>query len=133
MAFIHALEETTMLQNPRLKPLLAAGILTGLVLATLIAFAWRDTSRTAADATQTTATLTMAAPEGMDAWQAENAQLRKAFETMRAREKEYQTQLEAANRAILQLQKVAATPRDGDHDEHEEHEYAYTHGEDKDD
>jgi hypothetical protein len=50
MIFTHALEDTTMLQNPRLKHLLAAGMLTGLVLATLIAFAWRGTSRTATDA-----------------------------------------------------------------------------------
>jgi hypothetical protein len=122
-----------MLQNPRLKHLLAAGMLTGLVLATLIAFAWRDTSRTAADATQTTATLTMAAPAGTDTGQAENAQLRQAVATMRAREKEYHTQLEAANRTIMQLQEVAANPRGGDPDAHEDHEHADEHREDDDD
>jgi hypothetical protein len=120
-----------MLRNPRLKHLLAAGLLTGLVLATLMAFTWRNTSRD--DATKTTATLTMSAPAGPDTLQAKNEQLRKALATMRGREKAYQTQLEVANRTILQLQNVATDPRHGDHDEHEEHQHAYEHGEDKDD
>jgi hypothetical protein len=50
---------------------------------------------------------------------------------MQAREEEYRTQLEAANRAIMQLQVVAANRRDDDHDEREEHKHA--HGEDEDD
>src|SRR5687768_9588335 len=102
--FSPSLEDTTMRQHHRLKHILAAGTLTGLVLATVIAFAWRDTSRADANATKTNATLTMSAPEGTDTWRAENEQLRHAVETMRAREQAYQTQLEAANRTILQLQ-----------------------------
>lgn len=127
-----------MLQHHRLKHILAAGILTGLVLATVIALAWRDSSQADANAPKTNATLTMSAPEGTEAWRAENEQLRHAFETMRVREKAYQTQLEAANRTILQLQDSMANPRDDDHDEddhgeHEEHKHEYEHGEDKDD
>jgi len=117
--------------NQRLKHLLAAGILSGLVLATVIAFAWRDTSR--ADATQTGATPTMSASQGTDTWRAENEQLRQAVETMRVREQAYQTQLEAANRTILQLQDGATQPRHDDDDEHGEHEHEDEHGEDKHD
>jgi hypothetical protein len=131
--FTPSLEDTTMLQNSRLKHLLAAGILTGLVFAILIAFAWRDTSRANANTTKTTATLPLAESEGVDALQAENEQLRYAFATMRAREKDYQTQLETANRTILQLQDVAATRRHDDHDDHEKHEHAYKQRKDKHD
>lgn len=82
--------------NQRLKHLLAAGILTGLVLATVIALAWRDTSRAGANAMQTGATPTMSSPESTDTWRTENEQLRQAVETMRVREQAYQTQLELA-------------------------------------
>ena len=122
-----------MLQNHRLKHLLAAGILTGLVLATLIAFTWRDATRADAAATQTNAPPEMSVSEGTDALRAENAQLRNAFATMQAREKEYHTQLEAANRTILQLQDTAANRHDDEHDEHEEHEHEHEQGKDKDD
>lgn len=122
-----------MRQHYRLKHLLAAGILTGLVLATVIAFAWRDASRADANATKTNATLTMSAPEGANTWRAENEQLRDAVETMRAREQAYQTQLEAANRTILQLQDGATQPRHDDDDKHGEPEHEYEHGEDKHD
>ena len=122
-----------MQQHHRLKHLLTAGILTGLVLATVIAFAWRDTSRADANATKTSATPTMSAPEGTDTWRAENEQLRQAVATMRVREQAYQTQLEAANRTILQLQDGATQPRDDDDEEHREHEHEYEHREDKDD
>src|SRR5688572_11548171 len=99
--FSPSLEDTIMQQHHRLKHLLAAGILTGLVLATVIAFAWRDNSRADVNATKTNATPTMSAPEGTDTWRAENEQLRHAVATMRVREQAYQTQLEAANRTIL--------------------------------
>lgn len=119
--------------NQRLKHLLAAGILSGLVLATVIAFAWRDTSRADANATKAGATPTMSAPEGTDTWRAENEHLRQAVETMRVREQAYQTQLEAANRTILQLQDGAANARHDDHEAYEEHEHEDEHGEDKHD
>jgi hypothetical protein len=122
-----------MLQNHRLKHILAAGILTGLVLATVVAFAWRDNRRADANATKTHAALSTSAPEGTDAWRAENEQLRNAFETMRVREKAYQTQLAAANRTISQMQEDATRPRDDDRDEHGEHEHPYGHGKDNDD
>lgn len=119
--------------NQRLKHLLAAGILTGLVFATVIAFAWRDTSRPDANAMKTGATLAMSVPESTDTWRTENEQLRQAVETMRVREQAYQTELEAANRTILQLQDGAANARYDDHDEHGEHEYEDEHGEGKHD
>ena len=122
-----------MRHNHRLKYLLAAGILSGLVLATVIAFAWRDTNRADANATKSDATLTMSAPEGVDTWRAENEQLRQAVETLRVREQAYQTQLEAANRTILQLQDGATQPRHDDDDEHGEPEHEYGHGEEKHD
>jgi hypothetical protein len=119
--------------NQRLKHLLAAGILTGLVLATVIAFAWRDTSRAGANAMNTGAAQAMSSPESTDTWRTENEQLRQAVETMRVREQAYQTELEAANRTILQLQDGAANTHDDDHDEHGEHEYEDEQGEGKHD
>jgi hypothetical protein len=131
MIFTQFLEDTTMGQKPRLKHLLVAGILTGLGLATVVAFTWHDASQADTAATRTTASLTTSAPAGTDALQAENKQLRHAFATMQAREEEYRTQLEAANRAIVQLQVVAANRRDDDHDKREEHKHK--HGENEDD
>jgi hypothetical protein len=119
--------------NQRLKHLLAAGILTGLVLATVIAFAWRDTSRAGANAMNTGAAQAMSSPESTDTWRTENEQLRQAVETMRVREQAYQTQLEAANRTILQLQDGAANAHADDHDDHGKHKYEDEHGEGKHD
>jgi TolA-binding protein len=114
------------MQNKRLKNVLAAGALTGLVLATIMAFAWRDAGRANATPTEKQNTTTTTPPEtqGVDALQAENEQLRSALETMQMREQQYQAQLEAANRSILQLQDAASNTVNVDHKDEDE---AYGH------
>jgi hypothetical protein len=119
------------MHSNRLKNILAAGALTGLVLATVIAFAWRDLGQADAAATDTqpvTVTAT-SVEEDVNALQAENQQLRDALVTMQEREQQYQTQLEMANQTILQLQAGTGNTTGnsgsfafGEH-EREEHEF----------
>ena len=96
------------MKNKRLRNILAAGALTGLVLATLIAFGLRNRPGEATAAEATPQTVTTGADQGTTAGegslQAENEQLRSALQTMQEREQQYQAQIEAANRTILQLQ-----------------------------
>lgn len=122
-----------MLHHPHLKRLLPAGILTGLVLATVLAFTWRDMSRTSADAVQTGTTLTTATPADTEAGRAESEQLRKALDTMRLREQEYQAQIEAANRTIAQLQAGTSARRADDRHGRTNHTRTREHREDQDD
>lgn len=109
----------------RLKGILAAGTLTGLVLITALAFSWGGSAET----TNTPATeppivvQTVYVPQEATAVQAgpvttsgqgENAQsqadqeyinqLEAALQVMQTREGQYQTQIEAANQTITQLE-----------------------------
>lgn len=105
-----------MLRNQRLKPFLMAGALTGLVLATIVAFTW--SGATVSEDTTPPAIMQENSPTASSSavLQAENAQLRSLLNTMQEREKSYHAQLEAANRSIMQLQDtVRMTP----HDDHE--------------
>jgi S-adenosylmethionine synthetase len=106
------------MRHARLRNILAAGALTGLVLATILAFAWQSAPTDAQPASTevpTAGTLS-----------AENEQLRQAVNILQQREAAYQSQIEAANQTILQLQ-AAGGNRFQDDDEHEsqweEHEH----------
>jgi len=113
-------------RNNRLYGILAAGILTGLVLAVFVAFGLNRNDTEAAPAETDTVTIPAEAPPGdLEALQAENQQLRAALDTMQAREEAYQAQLETANQTILQSQQAPSRVRyeEDDDDEYEEHEY----------
>lgn len=120
------------MRHSRLRNILAAGALTGLVLATIIAFAWQSTP---ADAQPAAA----GAPTA-DTLRAENEQLRQAVDTLQQREAAYHSQIEAANQTILQLQaanngQFVDDDEDDEWGEHEdeEHEYEEHEGEHDDD
>jgi TolA-binding protein len=99
----------------RLRNILAAGLLTGLVLATMVAFGLRDARGTEAASISA---------ESAGSLETENEQLRQALNTLQAREAGYQAEIEAANQTILELQSSTASSRyDDDEDyEHEEEE-----------
>ncbi|MDT8305128.1 MAG: hypothetical protein RRC07_04275 [Anaerolineae bacterium] len=109
----------------RLRNILAAGLLTGLVLATIVAFGWqevRGSDRAPASSTNE------------ESLRSENEQLRQALDVMQQREASYQTELEAANQTIEALQSPAVTSAgrrydDDDDEEYEEHE-EYEHEDD---
>lgn len=113
-------------RNNRLYGVLAAGILTGLVLAVFVAFGWNRDGAEAAPAATDTVTIPAEAPaDNVEALQVENQQLRAVLDTMQAREEAYQSQLETANQTILQMQQAPSRARyeEEDDDEYEEHEY----------
>lgn len=116
------------MRHARLRNILAAGALTGLVLATILAFAWQSApadSQPAATEVPTADTL-----------RAENQQLRQAVNILQQREAAYQSQIEAANQTILQLQAAGGSrfQNDDRHEsqwqetEHEENEFAEHEG-----
>ena len=129
----------------RTKGILAAGTLTGLVLITLLALGFGNLRATGDSATAvpptTISTTTSDLPlpetgsltneEALQAWQEYSAQLEQTVRTMQEREAAYQTQLDAANQTILQLQNdinsansaPAFTGGDDDSGEPEEHEH----------
>lgn len=101
----------------RLRNILAAGLLTGLVLATIVAFGWRDARGTEA---------APATAESAGSLEAENEQLRQALDTLQAREASYQAEIEAANQTIRELESSTTSNSRYDEDgeeEYEEHEY----------
>lgn len=131
----------------RTKGLLAAGTLTGLVLITLLglglgnlgaASGGSDTAvpQTIPQEPQLTTTDPTAA-EAVQAWQEYSAELEQTVRVMQDRETAYQTQLDAANQTIVNLQdqinssgsaSSGAYYEDEDddryeHEEHEEHEH----------
>lgn len=129
----------------RMKALFAAGGLTGLVLATILALGLRDTlasGSSAAPALDTSLPVTAPAAPAVaptlsageeQALREQNQQLRAALQTMQEREALYQQQVETANQSLLQLQSAqqAAPPawsfaenfdEDDEHEEHEDHE-----------
>jgi hypothetical protein len=118
------------MHNNRLKNILAAGAVTGILLATFIAFAWRDLGQAdaAAMGSQSVTETAPSAAQDSSALQAENQQLRDVLATMQEREQQYQAQLEMANQTILQLQagtgnvtgnSAALTFGEREHEEHE--------------
>lgn len=96
--------ERTMRPNNRVKNLLIAGAVTGLLLATILALGFRGTVRAAEDPAGSVQPQTLPADMTTTSLQAENAQLRSAVNTLLNREGQYQQQLELANQTILQLQ-----------------------------
>jgi len=113
-------------RNNRLYGILAAGVLTGLVLAVIVAFSWGQRNEIEA-AESTPATITLPAedpPDSVEGLQAENEQLRAALDVLREREETYRAQLETANQTILQLQQDSGARYQEyeDDDEYEEHE-----------
>lgn len=125
----------------RTRGILAAGTLTGLVIITLLALGFGNLraaggGETAVSAPNT-ATIELPTPdtaiqgneEALQAWQQYSAELEQTVRTMQEREAAYQTQLDAANQTILQLQNDINSANsapvhydDDDRYEHEEHE-----------
>ena len=98
----------------RMKGILAAGTLTGLVLITLLAFGFHNSQAAGVDAanvqnsTQVMVpnepTVDPAAQDAVQAWQEYSSQLENTVRTLQARESQYQTELNNANQTIMQLQ-----------------------------
>ena len=129
----------------RKKGILAAGSLTGLVIITLLSLGFRSLG--AANNGNETAvqqeipqqpqidTTDPAAQEAVNAWQDYSAELEQTVRVMQERENNYQSQIDAANQTIVNLQdqinssnsaaSSGAYYEDDDDDdryEHEEHE-----------
>ena len=116
----------------RLKGMIAAGTLTGLILITVVVLSIRN-ANAAAEADSAPVILTQNQPdaslngeEAVQAWQTYSAELENTIRVMQDREGQYQTELEAANTTILDLQdqlnNANQTASYREHDEYEEHE-----------
>ena len=119
----------------RLKGMIAAGMLTGLILITVVVLSIRNASA-AAEADSAPVTLTQNQPdaslsgeEAVQAWQTYSAELENTIRVMQDREGQYQTELEAANTTILDLQdqlnnanQTSSYRGHEDHEDNEEHE-----------
>ena len=113
----------------RLKGMIAAGTLTGLILITVVVLSIRN-ANAAAEAISTPLTITQNQPdtaltgqEAVQAWQTYSAELENTIRVMQDREAQYQAELEAANATILQLQdQINSTNQTTNYREHEEHE-----------
>lgn len=117
------------MRHGRIRNILAAGALTGLVLATLLAFAWQRQPTGSQSAT-----VRMEA-SNTDSVRADNEQLRQAVDALKLREAAYQQQIEAANQTILQLQAQKSgqfVEDEEEDDEWEEHEHEEEHESDED-
>ncbi len=93
----------------RMKGILTAGTLTGLVLMVALVFGFNDqgVKETATPTGPDIIVNPIVVPEGSNAETADSTyiqQLESAVQTMQSREAEYQTQIETANETILQLQ-----------------------------
>ncbi|MCA9934883.1 MAG: hypothetical protein KC415_13205 [Anaerolineales bacterium] len=116
----------------RVKGILAAGTLTGLVIVTLLALGFRNSSAAAADNASPVVIpsepgVDPAAQDAVQAWQTYSSELENTVRTLQARETQYQTELAKANQTITQLQDQLNNTNSqtfafsGGH-EHEEHE-----------
>ena len=116
----------------RLKGMIAAGTLTGLILITVVVLSIRN-ANAAAEADSAPVILTQNQPdaslngeEAVQAWQTYSAELENTIRVMQDREGQYQTELEAANTTILDLQDQLNNANQSasyrEHEEHEEHE-----------
>ena len=88
----------------RIKGILAAGTLTGLVLITILALGWDSVGGAAANTPVEPAAIVQPMATDAGALQAQNVQLQNVLQTMQAREAQYQAQIEAANQTITQLE-----------------------------
>lgn len=100
----------------RTRGILAAGTLTGLVLITILALGFANLRAGGESATAVSPTTTannalplpntgsMTNEEALQAWQQYSAELEQSVRTMQERDAAYQSQLDAANQTILQLQ-----------------------------
>ena len=130
----------------RTKGILAAGSLTGLVIITLLGLGFGNLSALVSGGSSDSATAVPqdvipqepqvnttdpAAEEAVKAWQDYSAELEQSVRTMQERESAYQSQIDAANNTIVNLQDQinstnSAASNGGayyDDDEHEEHEH----------
>lgn len=137
----------------RMRALLAAGGLTGLVLGTLLALGFgpdrlasamdrRPTASTVEMKVEGAAALPATGPADAGTLMEQNRQLKDALELMQAREAEYRRQIEQANQALGQVERAAASGTasdtyafadedDGDHGEDHDkagHEDEYDDG-----
>lgn len=92
----------------RVKAILAAGTLTGLVLVTILALSLGNARQASASNQVAPAGITQPAGSA-ESLQASNAQLQQSLQTMQAREAQYQAQIEQANQTIMQLQSQPTT------------------------
>ena len=123
----------------KMKGIIAAGTLTGLVLITIVAFGFRgvdaqnDSISTPVieDVTLVQPTNDASGQEAVQAWQDYSSELETAVKTMQAREAQYQNELNTANQTINNLQTQLNQNNQGnvnvrvnryEEHEHEEHE-----------
>ncbi len=146
----------------RTKSILAAGSLTGLVLITILALGLRSinadsgTESSSAADSQTRIEIQQpqsgaTADEALQSWQTYSSDLENTVQIMQEREAAYQSQIEAANLAIIELQDQVSSANtavnqmgadthydddeyeheeyeeDDDHEEHEDHEEREEH------
>lgn len=113
----------------RIKGIIAAGTLTGLIVITIFALGFRNANAaqsTQTNPTDTTTIVTTAPDQTTQDMQAYTAELETALQTMQARELQYRQQIDTANQTIqqLQTQNTAPAPRSF-FAEHEEHEHGH--------
>ncbi|MBK9055340.1 MAG: hypothetical protein IPL78_31905 [Chloroflexi bacterium] len=119
----------------RLKGMIAAGTLTGLILITVVVLSIRNANAAAEPAsapvliTQDQPDASLNGEEAVQAWQTYSAELENTIRVMQDREGQYQTELEAANTTILDLQdqlnnanQTSSYREHEDHEDNEEHE-----------
>ena len=116
----------------RLKGILAAGSLTGLILITVIVLSVRNANAAAEPAsapvitTQDQPATSLTGEEAVQAWQTYSGELENTVRVLQDREAQYQAELDAANATILQLQDQINSANqmtsNRDYEEHEEHE-----------
>jgi len=97
----------------RVKAILAAGTLTGLVLVTILALSLGNATGASADGMVAPTTITQpAAGQNLAGTQpGYTAQLEQSLQTMQAREAQYQAQIEQANQTIMQMQSQPQAPQ----------------------
>jgi len=126
----------------RMKGILAAGTLTGLVIITVLALGFGSLGAVSDSGTavpEETFELPLPQPtddnndEALQAWQQYSAELEQIVRSMKDRENTYLSQTDLANQTILQLQdqlnavdssssNIGAFTDDGGHEEHERNE-----------
>jgi predicted nucleic acid-binding Zn-ribbon protein len=116
----------------RLKGMIVAGTLTGLILITVIVLSIRNANAAAESVSAPVSIIqdqpdaSLSGEEAVQAWQTYSTELENTIRVMQDREGQYQTELEAANATILDLQdqlnNANQTSSYREHEEHEEHE-----------
>ncbi len=123
----------------RYKGIIAAGTFLGMIIITLLALGLGNLGAAADSGAAVPQeeiqpplpqTTNMTTDEALQAWQQYSTDLEQTIRTMQDRENTYQSQIDTANQAILQLQDqldssnsgAGAYSDDDDREEHEEHE-----------